>query len=99
MSKKTTNFSASDFGRENKAPEENTFYFGAQNYKWMLIGLAFILIGFLLMMGPDANTVECKLNHNVYKKNDFSNRRIKIATLYIEFGFAIVVYALLKKKK
>jgi hypothetical protein len=99
MSKKTTNFSASDFGRENKAPEENTFYFGAQNYKWMLIGLAFILIGFLLMMGPDANTVDGKLNPNVWNDDVFSIRRIRIAPLFIVIGFAIEVYAILKRKK
>ena len=99
MSKKTTNFSASDFGRENKAPEENTFYFGAQNYKWMLIGLVFILIGFLLMMGPDANTVDGKLNPNVWNDDVFSIRRIRIAPLFIVIGFAIEVYAILKRKK
>ncbi|PQA94175.1 Protein of unknown function [Chryseobacterium piscicola] len=99
MSKKTTNFSASDFGRENKAPEENTFYFGAQNYKWMLIGLAFILVGFLLMMGPDANTVDGKLNPNVWNDDVFSIRRIRIAPLFIVIGFAIEVYAILKRKK
>ena len=99
MSKKTTNFSASDFGRENKAPEENTFYFGAQNYKWMLIGLAFMRIGFLLMMGPDANTVAGKLNPNVWHDDVFSIRRIRIAPLFIVIGFAIEVYAILKRKK
>ncbi|MEG0761174.1 DUF3098 domain-containing protein [Chryseobacterium sp.] len=99
MSKKTTNFSASDFGRENKAPEENTFYFGAQNYKWMLIGLVFILVGFLLMMGPDANTVDGKLNPNVWNDDVFSIRRIRIAPLFIVIGFAIEVYAILKRKK
>ena len=98
MSKKTTNFSASDFGRENKAPEENTFYFGAQNYKWMLIGLAFILIGFLLMMGPDANTVDGKFDPNSWNDDIFSVRRIRIAPLLIVIGFVIEVYAILKRK-
>jgi hypothetical protein len=61
MSKKTNKFSASDFGNEAEAPQENAFYFGQQNFKWMLIGLAFIVVGFLLMMGPDANTVDGNL--------------------------------------
>ncbi|KQS91566.1 DUF3098 domain-containing protein [Chryseobacterium sp. Leaf394] len=98
MSKKTTKFSASNFGKEDKTPEENIFYFGAQNYKWMLIGLAFIIVGFLLMMGADANTVDGKLDPNVWNDDIFSIRRIRIAPLFIVIGFAIEVYAILKRK-
>lgn len=42
---------------QNSENQENTFYFGKENYKWMLIGLALIIVGFLLMLGADANTV------------------------------------------
>jgi len=31
--------------------EKNTFYFGKENYKLMLIGIGIIILGFLLMMG------------------------------------------------
>jgi len=98
MSKKTTKFSASDFGKENETPAENTFYFGAQNYKWMLIGLAFIVVGFLLMMGADANTVDGKFDPNAWNDDIFSIRRIRIAPLFIVIGFAIEAYAILKRK-
>lgn len=98
MSKKTTKFSASDFGKENKTTEENTFYFGKENYKWMLIGLAFIVVGFLLMMGADANTIDGKLDPNAWNDDIFSIRRIRIAPLFIVIGFAIEVYAILKRK-
>lgn len=98
MSKKTTKFSASDFGKENKTAEENTFYFGKENYKWMLIGLAFIVVGFLLMMGADANTVDGKLDPNAWNDDIFSIRRIRIAPLFIVIGFAIEVFAILKRK-
>jgi hypothetical protein len=98
MSKKTTKFSASDFGKENEKPQENTFYFGAQNYKWMLIGIAFIVVGFLLMMGADANTVDGKFDPNVWNDDIFSFRRIRLAPLFIVIGFAIEVYAILKRK-
>ena len=99
MSKITNKFSASDFGTETEVAKEQTFYFGQQNYKWMLIGLACIVVGFLLMMGPDANTVDGKLDPNSWNDDIFSIRRIRIAPLLIVIGFGIEVYAILKRKK
>lgn len=99
MSKKTNKFYADDFGKEpNEVPQENTFYFGKQNFKWMLIGLAFIIVGFLLMMGPDANTVDGKFDPNSWNDGIFSIRRIRIAPLFVVIGFVIEVYAILKRK-
>jgi len=99
MSKKTPKFSAADFGTETKADKEQTFYFGRQNYKWMLIGLACIVVGFLLMMGADANTVDGKFDPNMWNDDIFSIRRIRIAPFLIVTGFVIEVYAILKRKK
>lgn len=98
MSKKTQKFSASDFGTEKEVSKENAFYFGKQNYKWMLIGLACIIVGFLLMMGPDANTVNGKYDPNSWNDDIFSIRRIRIAPLLIVIGFVIEIYAILKRK-
>jgi len=98
MSKKTNKFSAADFGKETEVRSENTFYFGQQNFKWMLIGLAFIVVGFLLMMGPDANTVDGKFDPNSWNEDIFSIRRIRIAPLFIVIGFVIEVDAILKRK-
>lgn len=98
MSKKTNKFSAADFGTDTETPQEGTFYFGQQNFKWMLIGLAFIVVGFLLMMGPDANTVDGKLDPNQWNDDIFSVRRIRIAPLFVVIGFVIEVYAILKRK-
>lgn len=99
MAKKTTQFSASSFGKETEVSNENTFYFGPKNYKLMLIGLAFIVVGFLLMMGPDANTVNGKFDPNQFNDDIFSIRRIRIAPLFVIVGFAIEAYAILFKKK
>jgi hypothetical protein len=98
MSNKTNKFSASDYGKETEVSEENTFYFGKENFKWMLIGLAFIMGGFLLMMGPDANTVDGKYDPDFWNEGIFSIRRIRIAPLFVVIGFVIEVYAILKKK-
>lgn len=98
MSKKTNKFSASSFGEDKAVSKENTFYFGKENFKWMLIGLACIVVGFLLMIGPDANTVDGKFDPNVWNDDIFSVRRIRIAPLLVVIGFAIEVYAILKRK-
>ncbi|AZA86339.1 DUF3098 domain-containing protein [Chryseobacterium shandongense] len=99
MSKKTNKFSADDFGKQtSEVPQENTFYFGKANFKWMLIGLAFIIVGFLLMMGSDANTVDGKFDPNAWNDDIFSIRRIRIAPLFVVIGFVIEIYAILKRK-
>jgi len=99
MSKKTNKFSAESIGKETaETPQENTFYFGPENFKWMLIGLAFIVVGFLLMMGADANTVNGKFDPHSWNEEIFSIRRIRIAPLFVVIGFVIEVYAILKRK-
>jgi hypothetical protein len=98
MSKKTQKFSASDFGNPSEKPQHNAFYFGKENFKWMMIGLACIVVGFLLMMGADANTVDGKYDPNVWNDGIFSVRRIRIAPLLIVIGFGIEIYAILKRK-
>lgn len=99
MAKKNQKFSADQFGSEQKITEKESFYFGKENYKWMLIGLAFIVVGFLLMMGGDANTVNGKFDPNSWNEGIFSIRRIRIAPFLVVAGFAIEVYAILKRNK
>lgn len=97
MSKKTKNTAQKSY---NLPAEENKgFYFGKENYKWMFIGLALILLGFILMMGPDANTVDGKFDPMVWNEGVFSIRRIRIAPLLVIAGFAVEVYAILKRNK
>ena len=100
MSKKNKNFSADNIGvKEVKTAPNNTFYFGKENYKFMLIGLALIVIGFLLMMGADANTVDGKYDPNSWNEDIFSIRRIRIAPLFVIAGFVVEIYAILKRNK
>lgn len=104
MSKKSK-YSADKFGNseaktENSSSEKiNNFYFGKENYKWMLIGLALIIFGFLLMLGADANTVNGKYEPNSWNEDIFSIRRIRIAPLLVVAGFAVEAYAILKRNK
>lgn len=100
MAKKTKN-TADKYGAPANAPaKENTFYFGSKNFKLMLLGLAFIVVGFLLMMGADANTTpEGKLDPNYWNEDIFSIRRVRIAPLFVIAGFVIQIVAILKRNK
>ncbi len=99
MGKKYKNLATEPVVKSTTNSDNNPFYFGKENYKWMLIGLVFIVVGFLLMMGPDANTVDGKYDPNVWNEGIFSIRRIRIAPILVVTGFAIEVYAILKRNK
>ncbi|HBR12520.1 Protein of unknown function [Epilithonimonas bovis DSM 19482] len=101
MAKKTTNkFSADQFGKPTKTEEKKAFYFGNKNFKLMLIGLGLILLGFVLMMGSDANTTpDGKFDPNYWNEAIFSFRRIRLAPILVIAGFIIQVVAILKRNK
>lgn len=100
---KKNKYSADNYGAvtsQEATPVENTFYFKKSNFKLMFIGLAFIVVGFLLMMGADANTrPDGVLDPNYWNEDIFSIRRIRIAPLLVVLGFVIQVFAILKRNK
>lgn len=76
-----------------RAPEGNNL-FSRENYKWMLIGLAVMAIGFFLMAGGKSN------NPNVFNDNEiYSPVRITIAPILIVAGLVIEIFAIMKKPK
>jgi len=78
----------------NTAVKETTHLFDKQNYKWMLIGLVVIGIGFLLMAGGKSS------NPNVFDDKDvYSFRRITVAPILIIAGFIIEIIAIMRKSK
>ncbi|SEF65639.1 Protein of unknown function [Halpernia humi] len=100
MAQKIKKFSADQYGKKENQPEKNQeFYFGKQNFKWMIIGLVITVLGFILMMGPDANTVDGKYDPNVWNEAIFSIRRVRIAPLMVIGGFVIQIFAILKRNK
>lgn len=101
MAKNTKNkYSADQFGKSEDIVEKKTFYFGGKNFKLMLIGVGLILLGFVLMMGADANTTpDGKFDPNYWNEDIFSFRRIRIAPLLVIAGFVVQVFAILKRNK
>lgn len=69
------------------------FPFKKQNYILLVAGVLVIIIGFLLMAGGGSE------DPNVFNPEVFSPRRITVAPLVVLLGFAIVMFAILKKPK
>ena len=68
--------------------------FEKQNYLWMAIGAAVIILGFLLMIGGKS------ADPNVFNKDEvYSFRRITLAPILIVAGLIIEIYAIMKKPK
>lgn len=100
MAQKNKKFSADQYGKKEIFEEKNqNFYFGKQNYKWMILGFVVTVVGFLLMMGPEANTVDGKYDPNVWNEAIFSIRRVRIAPLLVIAGFVMQIFAILKRNK
>ncbi len=69
------------------------FSFNKANYKFLLIGLALNILGYILMIGG-ANE-----DPNVFDGEMFSTTRITIAPMFIVAGFGIIIYSIMKKPK
>lgn len=84
-----------DTKKVNKTNEKDQkpMPFGRDNYKWVIIGLAFLLIGFLLMIGGGSD------NPDVFNEGMFSFRRLTLSPILILIGFGIQFYAIMKKPK
>jgi len=76
-----------------KEESKGEFLFEKKNYIIMLVGLAFITIGFVLMSGGGSE------NPAVFNEDIYNFRRIRLAPTLVLIGFAIEVYAILANPK
>ena len=72
-----------------KNSNKKTLVFGKKNYVTMIIGLAFITLGFILMSGGGSE------DPNIFNPEIYNFRRIKLAPTLVLIGFGIQVYAIL----
>jgi hypothetical protein len=75
--------------KEKKNGGDSGFVFGKKNYQFMFLGIAFIVLGFVLMAGGGSD------DPKVFSEDIFSFRRIRLAPTLVLIGFAIEVYAIL----
>lgn len=70
-----------------------TFVFSRENYILLLAGLALILLGFILMIGGGSD------DPNVFSEEIFSFRRMTLAPMLVLAGYALEVYAIMRKPR
>ena len=74
-------------------PHGLTLAFGKQNYILMLIGLNFIFLGFVLMIGGGSD------DPAVFSEKIFDFQRLTLSPILLLTGFVIEIVAIMKKTK
>ena len=72
--------------------DKPTFAFDKTNFILLAIGLAVVIIGFILMTGPSST-------ETTFEPDIFSVRRIRVAPVVCFLGFIFMIYAVLRKPK
>ncbi len=71
---------------------EKEFLFGKRPYRIMAIGIALIVLGFVLMTGGGSD------DPNIFNPEMYSPLRIRVAPTLVLAGFAVLVVAILATK-
>lgn len=72
--------------------DKRNFAFDKTNFILLAIGMAVVVIGFLLMVGPASTDT-------VFEPDIFSARRVKVAPVICLLGFVSMIYAVIRKPK
>ena len=72
--------------------EKKDFAFSKMNYILLAVGMAVVVLGFLLMSGSGST-------ETAYNPDIFSARRIKVAPLVCLAGFVSMIYAVVYRPK
>lgn len=79
--------------KQPKEQKKEIFAFGKHNYRLLLIGLAFLGLGYILMIGGGSD------DPNVFSPALFDTQRLTIAPLLLLIGFVIEIFAIMKRPK
>ena len=71
---------------------KKNYAFGKNNLILIAIGMAVVIIGFLLMTGPNSTDT-------TFEPDIFSARRTKVAPIVCLFGYLSMIYAVVRKPK
>ncbi len=77
--------------RQKKQDVNDMFAFHKENYKFLFIGLILLALGFILMIGGGSD------NPDVFSNAIFDTQRLTIAPLLLIAGFAVEIWAVLKR--
>jgi Protein of unknown function (DUF3098) len=70
-----------------------SFAFGRQNYMFLLIGVACLVLGYITLSGGGST------DPNVFSEELFSPRRMVVAPIILIIGYGIVAYAIMLRPK
>ncbi len=70
-----------------------SFAFTSKNYMLLLVGIAFLIIGYITLSGGGSN------DPNVFSEELFSPRRMVVAPIILILGYGIVAYAIMIREK
>ncbi len=72
--------------------DKKNFAFDKVNFILLAVSMAIVVIGFLLMVGPNSTDT-------AFEPDIFSVRRTKVAPVVCLFGFVTMIYAVVRKPK
>ena len=72
--------------------DKKDFAFDKMNYILLAVGMAVVVLGFILMSGSGSTETS-------YDPDIFSARRIKVAPVVCLLGFVSMIYAVMRKPK
>lgn len=72
--------------------DKRNLAFDRVNFILLAVGMAVVVIGFILMSGPGSTDT-------TYEPDIFSVRRIKVAPVVCLVGFVSMIYAIVRKPK
>ena len=72
--------------------DKRNFAFDKMNFILLAVGMAVVIVGFLLMAGSASTDT-------AYEPDIFSARRIKVAPVVCLLGFVSMIYAVIRKPK
>lgn len=77
---------------QQKSQEQGSvFAFNRENYKLLFIGLALIILGFILMIGGGSD------DPDVFNDAIFNFRRLTLAPILIIAGYVVEIFAIMKR--
>ena len=78
---------------ETQNSQKPAFLFCKRNYKIMIIGIIFIILGFVFMAGGGSD------NPEVFNKEIYNWQRIRLAPTLVIIGLGVEIYAILVNPK
>lgn len=70
--------------------DKKKFAFDKVNFILLAVGMAVVVLGFILMTGPSSS-------ETVFQPDIFSVRRIKVAPVVCFLGFVFMIYGVMRK--